>query len=61
MSNFNKYFNPFRDLCHDELVEAYVYYSECRDHEATNMVAEAYNADTWLDLSYFGIGTSDQP
>ena len=61
MDNFNEYFNPFRGLCHEELVEAYVYYAGCGDREATSMVADAYNEDTWVDLSEFGIGTSDHP
>lgn len=61
MSDFNERFNPFRGLCHEELVEAYTYYSAWNDREATDMVASAYNEDVWMDLRDFGIGTSDHP
>ena len=56
---FNKFFNPFRGLAHDELVLSYLYMSDHRDHEGVALVAEAYDEDTFIDLRPFGIATRD--
>ena len=40
MSDFNKYFNPFRGLSAEELVLAYVQYSGDTDDEAVRMVGD---------------------
>ncbi len=61
MSNFNKYFNPFRGLSAEELVLAYVQYSGDTDDDAVRMVADAYTEETFISLEGFGIGTSDFP
>ena len=60
MSNFNNYFNPFRGLSHEELVESYVYYSAIGDDtEAIELVGEAFDEDTYIDLTPFQISTRD--
>ena len=56
---FNRFFNPFRGLAHDELVLSYLYMSDTNDREAVAMVAEAYHEDTFIDLRSFGISTRD--
>jgi len=61
MSNFNKHFNPFRGLSLDELIESYLYFSAVEDSEAVSLVADAYDADIYMDLRSFGIGSSDFP
>ena len=58
-SNFNKRFNPFRGLCHEELVLSFLYFVECNDVEAVALVCDAYDEDTYLDLTCFGISTRD--
>ena len=52
-------FNPFRDLSHEELTEAYKYYYYTDDVEAVALVCDAYDEDTFIDLSDFGISTRD--
>ena len=54
-------YNPFRGLCHEELVLAYVQFSCSHDRAAVALVATAYDEDVWIDLTEFGIGTSDHP
>tara|TARA_R100001440_G_scaffold24808_1_gene40281 strand:+ start:600 stop:770 length:171 start_codon:yes stop_codon:yes gene_type:complete len=54
-------YNPFRGLCHEELVLAYLQYSDDEDNEAVSLVAVAYDEDTYIDLTEFNIGTSDYP
>jgi hypothetical protein len=61
MFNFNKYFNPFRGLSAEELVLAYVQYSDDEDPEAVRLVVDAYNEETFISLEGFGIGTQDFP
>ena len=61
MSNFNKYFNPFRGLSAEELVLAYVQYSGDTDDDAVRMVGDAYHEETFMSLQGFGIGTRDFP
>jgi len=61
MSNFNKYFNPFRGLSAEELVLAYVQYSDDTDDDAVRMVGDAYHEETFMSLQGFGIGTRDFP
>ena len=55
----NPNFNPFRGLFHDELVLAYLMYSACDDVEAVALVCDAYDEDTFIDLTSFGISTQD--
>ena len=55
----NNMFNPFRDLSHEELTEAYKYYYYTDDVEAVALVCDAYDEDTFIDLSDFGISTRD--
>jgi len=45
----------------DELTESYVYFSAVEDSEAVSLVADAYDADIYMDLRSFGIGSSDFP
>ena len=52
-------FNPFRGLYHDELVLAYLQFTACDDVEAVALVCDAYDEDTYLDLTPFGISTRD--
>jgi|TARA_R100000479_G_scaffold18121_1_gene6893 hypothetical protein len=59
MSDFNERFNPFRGLYHDELVIAYLQFTACDDVEAVALVCDAYDEDTYLDLTPFGISTRD--
>lgn len=59
MSNFNHSFNPFRGLCHEELVISFLYMTDCGDAEGVALVMDAYDEDTFLDLSDFGISTRD--
>ena len=54
-------YNPFRGLDHDELVIAYVQFSGSDDREAVALVADSYDEDVWMDLTEFGIGTTDHP
>ena len=61
MSDFNKYFNPFRGLSAEELVLAYVQYSDDTDDDAVRMVGDAYHEETFMSLQGFGIGTRDFP
>ena len=35
--------------------------ADCGDSEGCALVADAYDEDVWIDLSEFGIGTSDHP
>ena len=56
---FNKHFNPFRGLGHEELVIAYVQFSHHNDVEAVALVSDVYDEDTYLDLTCFGISTRD--
>jgi len=58
-SLFNRFFNPFRGLAHDELVLSYLHMSDANDYEGVAMVAEAYDEDTFIDLRPFGISTRD--
>ena len=59
--SFNFNFNPFRGCSHDELVLAYTYMADCGDSEGCALVADAYDEDVWIDLTAFGISTSDHP
>jgi len=54
-------YNPFRGLCHEELVIAYLQFTACDDVEAVALVCDAYDEDVWMDLTEFGIGTIDHP
>ena len=54
-------YNPFRGLCHEELVLSFLYFVECADVEAVALVCDAYDEDTYVDLTEFGISTSDYP
>ena len=56
---FNRFFNPFRGLAHDELVLSYLCMSDADDREGVAMVAEAYDEDTFIDLRPLGISTRD--
>ena len=56
---FNKFFNPFRGLAHDELVLSYLFMSDADDREGVALVADAYDEDTFIDLRHFGIATRD--
>jgi hypothetical protein len=61
MSYFNKYFNPFRGLSVEELIESYLYFHIVEDKEAVSLVADAYDEDIYIDLRDFGIATTDYP
>jgi hypothetical protein len=69
MHNFKQHLNPFVGMSVDELTESYVYFSAVEDSEAVSLVADAYDADIYMDLRSFGnmdlrsfgIGSSDFP
>jgi hypothetical protein len=61
MHNFKQQLNPFVGMSVDELTESYVYFSHIEDVEAVSLVADAYDADIYMDLRSFGIGSSDFP
>ena len=50
-------YNPFRGLCHEELVLSFLYFVECDDVEAVALVCDAYDEDIRRPTE-FGIGTS---
>ncbi len=52
-------FNPFRELCADEKVLAYEYFTNCKDTEALRMIEDAWDDDIYIDLRCFGITTRD--
>ena len=56
---FSNMFNPFRDLSHEELAEAYEYYYYTDDGEAVALVCDAFDEDIYLDLTELGISTRD--
>ena len=56
---FSNMFNPFRDLSHEELAEAYEYYYHTDDVEAVALVCDAFDEDIYLDLTELGISTRD--
>jgi len=61
MHNFKQHLNPFVGMSVDELTESYIYFSAVEDSEAVSLVADAYDADIYMDLRSFGIGSSDFP
>ena len=51
--------NPFAEFSEDELILAYVNFSQMSDVEAIDLVFEVYDMHTYLDLTQFGISTRD--
>ena len=52
-------FNPFRELCMDEKVLAYEYFTDVQDTEALRLIEDAWDEDIYIDLRSFGITTRD--
>ena len=53
--------NPFRDLSTHELELAYISFSASDDREAVALVGDVYNEKTFIDVTQYGIGSSDRP
>ncbi len=53
--------NPFRDLSRNELELAYINFSVINDKEAVALVGDVYNKKTFIDVTSYGIGSSDRP
>ena len=52
-------FNPFRELCAEEKVLAYEYFTGTDDREALRLIEDAWDEDIYIDLRSFGITTRD--